>query len=59
MAELFIQTAAERESELARLEEDEQINAMLKLLALSKKDIENGDVMSPEDVLIRRNGERS
>jgi len=37
-AELFIQTAAEREADLAEREADKQINAMLKLVGLSKQD---------------------
>ncbi|MGV7961761.1 hypothetical protein QPK13_11825 [Photorhabdus tasmaniensis] len=58
-AELFIQTASDREAELARQKEDEQINAMLKLVALSQKDVENGDVMTPEELLAERKAARS
>lgn len=57
-AELFIQTAEEREAELARRAEDEQVNAMLKLAALSMKDVENGDFISGEDLLAQRKASR-
>lgn len=57
-AELFIQTASEREAELARRAEDEQINAMLKLVALSQKDVGNDDVMTAEELLAERKASR-
>ncbi|KTS70657.1 MULTISPECIES: hypothetical protein [Pantoea] len=53
VAELFIQTAAEREAELRGIEEERNINALFKLAMLAKKEIADGKGMSPEEVLRR------
>lgn len=57
-AELFIQTAEEREAELAERHQQQQINAMLKLVSLSQHDIENGRHESARELLARRRSER-
>ncbi len=36
VAELFVQTAAEREAELKKIEEERQINALFKLAMIAK-----------------------
>lgn len=53
-AELFIQTAAEREADLAEREADRQINAMLKLVGLSKQDFAQNESLTPEELLAER-----
>lgn len=56
-AELFIQTAEEREAELAERQQ-QQVNAMLKLVSLSQHDFENGSHESARELLTRRRSER-
>lgn len=53
-AELFIQTAEEREAELAERHQLQQVNAMLKLVNLSQHDFENGRHESARELLARR-----
>ncbi|MEJ4044355.1 hypothetical protein [Erwinia sp. SLM-02] len=53
-AELFIQTAAEREAELAEREADKQINAMLRLVGLSKQEFARNESLSAEELLAER-----
>ena len=53
VAELFIQTAAERQAELREIEEERNINALFKLAMMAKKEIADGKGMSPEEVLGR------
>ncbi|HAK1939239.1 TPA: hypothetical protein H1Q11_005334 [Salmonella enterica] len=53
VAELFIQTAAERQAELREIEEERNINALFKLVMMAKKEIADGKGMSPEEVLGR------
>ena len=52
-AELFIQTAAEREEELAQREYERQTSALVRLVMLAKQDVDNGRTMSCEEVLKR------
>ena len=52
-AELFIQTAAEREEELAQREHERQTSALVRLVMLAKQDVNNGRTMSCEEVLKR------
>ena len=52
-AELFIQTAAEREEELAQREYERQTSALVRLVMLAKQDVYNGRTMSCEEVLKR------
>lgn len=54
VAELFIQTAEEREAELVALEQQQQANAMLKLVSLSQHDYEQGRHTPARDLLARR-----
>ncbi|KIC87105.1 MULTISPECIES: hypothetical protein [Pantoea] len=49
VAELFIQTAAERDAELREMKEERNINALFKLATLAKKEIEEGKGMTPEE----------
>ncbi|EHD20162.1 MULTISPECIES: hypothetical protein [Brenneria] len=49
VAELFVQTAAERQAELAERARERQINALLKLVMKGKHDIANDRKMSPEE----------
>ncbi|HDS5277301.1 MULTISPECIES: hypothetical protein [Erwiniaceae] len=49
VAELFIQTAAERDAELREMQEERNINALFKLATLAKKEIEDGKGMTPEE----------
>jgi len=49
IAELFIQTAAERDAELREMQEERNINALFKLATLAKKEIEDGKGMTPEE----------
>ena len=51
VAELFIQTAAEREAELREIEQDRNINALFKLAMMAKKEIADGKGMTPDEVL--------
>ncbi|WON75555.1 hypothetical protein [Serratia sp. UGAL515B_01] len=53
VAELFIQTAAERQAELREIEHERNINALFKLAMMAKKEITDGKGMTPEDVLGR------
>ncbi|WP_210454452.1 hypothetical protein [Pantoea ananatis] len=53
-AELFIQTAEEREAEMAERHQLQQVNAMLKLVNLSQHDYEQGRYSSARDLLARR-----
>lgn len=49
IAELFIQTAAERDGELREMQEERNINALFKLATLAKKEIEDGKGMTPDE----------
>ncbi|ORM63943.1 hypothetical protein PRCB_18485 [Pantoea rodasii] len=49
VAELFIQTAAERDAELREIQEERNINALFKLATLAKKEIEDGKGMTPDE----------
>lgn len=51
VAELFIQTAAERQAELREIEQERNINALFKLSMMAKKEISDGKGMTPEEVL--------
>lgn len=51
VAELFIQTAAERQAELKEMEQERNINALFKLAMMAKKEIADGKGMTPEEVL--------
>lgn len=51
VAELFIQTAAERETEVREMQQDRNINALFKLAMQAKKEIADGKGLSPEEVL--------
>jgi len=53
LAELFVQTAAERQAELIEREKEKQSNALLKLIMLAKSEIKNGRGMSPEEAMRR------
>ncbi|WP_182057159.1 hypothetical protein [Pantoea sp. ME81] len=53
VAELFVQTAAEREAELKKIEEERQINALFKLAMIAKQEINDDQGMTPEEVLER------
>lgn len=53
VAELFIQTAAEREAEVREMQQDRNINALFKLAMQAKKEIAEGKGMTPEEVLGR------
>lgn len=59
VAELFIQTAAERQAELKELEQERNINALFKLAMQAKKEIFDGKGMTPEDVLGRLRAARN
>ncbi|WP_275269446.1 hypothetical protein, partial [Pantoea ananatis] len=59
VAELFIQTAAERQAELKELEQERNINALFKLAMQAKKEITDGKGMTPEDVLGRLRAARN
>ena len=52
-AELFVQTATEREAETTERYIERQANALLKLTMLAKKEITSGQGSTPEDVLKR------
>ena len=49
VAELFVQTAAEREAEIR----ERQSNALLKLTMMAKQEIKNQRGLSPEETLQR------
>lgn len=51
VAELFIQTAAERETEVREMQQDRNINALFKLAMQAKKEIADGKGLSPEEIL--------
>lgn len=53
VAELFIQTAAERQAELREIEQERNINALFKLTMIAKKEISEGKGMTSEEVLER------
>lgn len=53
VAELFVQTAAEREVEMNELRMERQTNALLKLVMMAKQDIKEDRKMSPEEALRR------
>ncbi|MGK3130128.1 hypothetical protein ACCW76_13095 [Pantoea sp. C8B4] len=59
VAELFVQTAAEREAELKKIEEERQINAMFKLAMIAKQEINDSQGMTPEEVLERLRSART
>jgi len=59
VAELFIQTAAEREAEVREIQQDRNINALFKLAMQAKKEIAEGKGMTPEDVLGRLRAARN
>ncbi|HHQ6628161.1 hypothetical protein [Serratia fonticola] len=59
VAELFIQTAAEREAEVREMQQDRNINALFKLAMQAKKEIAEGKGMTPEDVLGRLRAARN
>jgi len=59
VAELFVQTAAEREAELKKIEEERQINAMFKLAMIAKQEINDNQGMTPEEVLERLRSARA
>lgn len=48
-AELFMQTAAEREAELAERQQQQQNDALFKILLRAKQDIANHRSCSPEE----------
>ncbi|WP_109374381.1 hypothetical protein [Proteus genomosp. 6] len=58
-AELFVQTAEERQLELQEREKERQSNALLKLVMIAKEDIANEQIMSPEDVKRKLRGSRT
>ncbi|MHA7846885.1 hypothetical protein [Serratia sp. D1N4] len=49
VAELFVQTAAEREAEIRAQELERQANALLKFAMLAKQDIHHGHGLSVEE----------
>lgn len=59
VAELFIQTAAEREAEVREMQQDRNINALFKLAMQAKKEIAEGKGMTSEDVLGRLRAARN
>ncbi len=59
VAELFIQTAAEREAEVREMQQDRNINALFKLAMQAKKEIAEGKGMTPEEVLGRLRAARN
>lgn len=59
VAELFIQTAAEREAEVREMQQERNINALFKLATQAKKEIAEGKGMTPEDVLGRLRAARN
>ncbi|CAI2041192.1 Uncharacterised protein [Serratia fonticola] len=59
VAELFIQTAAEREAEVREMQQDRNINTLFKLAMQAKKEIAEGKGMTPEEVLGRLRAARN
>jgi len=61
-AELFVQTAEERQQELTALEQQRQAYALLRLALLAKQDVAEGRVSSALEVRAKmhaaRNGEK-
>lgn len=53
LAELFIQTASEREEEINELYKERQANALLKLVMMAKSEIKNNRGMTPEEAMRR------
>ncbi|HDS1207845.1 TPA: hypothetical protein QDZ84_002872 [Shewanella algae] len=53
VAELFVQTAAEREEEINELRMERQTNALLKLAMLAKQDIKNNRKATLDEALGR------
>lgn len=53
VAELFVQTAAERENEIAQIAHERQLNALGKILTRAKQDIAHGRSTSPEEAIRR------
>ncbi|BEM25626.1 MULTISPECIES: hypothetical protein [Serratia] len=53
VAELFVQTAAEREAEIRERNLERQSNALLKLTMMAKQEIKNQRGLSPEETLQR------
>lgn len=53
-AELFIQTAEERETELAVREHHEQVTAMLKLFSLAELEYQQGRYTPARELIARR-----
>lgn len=53
VAELFVQTAAEREAEIRERNLERQSNALLKLTMMAKQEIKNHRGLSPEETLQR------
>ncbi|BEO44613.1 hypothetical protein SMQE13_39640 [Serratia marcescens] len=53
VAELFVQTAAEREAEIRERNLERQSNALLKLTMMAKQEIKNQCGLSPEETLQR------
>lgn len=51
VAELFVQTAAEREAELNELARERELNALGKILMRGKNDIAQGRKSTPEEAL--------
>lgn len=59
VAELFIQTAEERQQEEKAQQANMQANALLKLAMMAKEDVYKGRVASKDDVLKRLRAARS
>ena len=53
MAELFVQTAAERQREEAERTRERQSNALLKIIMKAKQEVADGKTVSPEVALQR------
>lgn len=51
VAELFVQTAAEREAELNELARERELNALGKILMRGKNDIARGRKSTPKEAL--------
>ena len=58
-AELFVQTAEERQEELQKSEHERQIYALLKLTLLAKKDMQDGRFSTVDDVRARLRAART
>lgn len=59
VSELFVLTAAEREAEIRERDRERQNVALLKLVMLAKKEINQGRGMSPEEALRRLRATRN